>query len=83
MRSIVKTIGGSGLSINGVLMLALSLSGLDRGRITDYGIIHELKIFGGTFFEVIFFLGIIFIIIGVILTLSGILSGSLAEDYDY
>lgn len=73
MKSIVKTISGSGLSISGVLMVMVALSGLNRERIAEYGIMHELNIFGGAIFEAIFITGIVFIILGIAFILWGLL----------
>jgi len=70
MKNIARAVGGAGLSISGVLMCALVLSRLDWRRVENYGIVHEISLYG-TVIGTIFVVSIVFILCGVWLILYG------------
>jgi hypothetical protein len=65
-----KSISGAGFTISGVLLWILAMSGLDWRRVRDYGLMHEVGLYS-EFLMIVFWMGTIFIILGVILMLLG------------
>lgn len=64
MEEVVKVIAGIGVLISGTMIINLVFGGLDWGRVSQYGLFHELFLIG-IFGIVIFVIGIIFMIIGI------------------
>ena len=65
-----KCICGAGLSITGALLLFPIMLMLDWRRVREYGLFHEIDLYS-TFPLIIFLLGMLFIIAGVVLMIVG------------
>ena len=73
MKNVVKAIVGFAFIIFGILANTLTISILDHNRINKYGVLNEINRLG-VWFDFLFFLGIVSIIVGFALLIWSFIS---------